>query len=91
MEYSPKAKLHGPGSEQLVEVRVLEGKDEAFLFLINHDEKAACVELSVPMEGYQQITDIMTDEKKSVQGGNVSIKDFLQPEEVKVFMLNKIS
>ena len=91
VEYSPKAKLCGPGSEQLVEVRVLEGKDEAFLFLINHDEKAACVELSVPMEGYQQITDIMTDEKKSVQEGNVSVKDFLQPEEVKVFMLNKIS
>lgn len=87
VQYRPAATMQCP-DEELVEVRMLYGEKEAFLFLINHESKNVSVELSFPCSGYTKKQNIVTDERSVLADDKGVIKTFLEAEEVKIYMLS---
>ena len=88
VEYRPKAEIACPG-EELVEVRMLCGKQEAFVFVINHESKDIDIELSFSCSGYTEIRDITGDAPDALTGERAVIRTALEAEEVKIYMLNR--
>ena len=86
--YRPTAQIACPG-EELVEVRMLCGKQEAFIFVINHESKDVDIELSFSCLGYTEIRDITVDEPDALTGDRVVVRTALEAEEVKIYMLNR--
>lgn len=87
VQYQPAATMRCP-NEELVEMRMLYGEKEAFLFLINHESKNVSIELSFPCSGYTEMQNIITDERSVLAKDKEVIKTFLKAEEVKVYMLS---
>ncbi len=85
--YQPQAKLWGTDEEQMVEMRLLKGEKEAFLFLLNHESKAVCLNLTVPGMQYKAMQDIRTGEQSRIENDTIQIRDNMEAEEVKIFML----
>ena len=88
VEYRPAAQISCPGGE-LVEVRMLYGEQEAFLFVINHENKSAEFELAFPCSGYTELRDITADKTSVLTNDRAVLRLSLEAEEVKVYMLER--
>ncbi len=88
VEYRPAAQISCPGGE-LVEARMLYGEQEAFLFVINHENKSAEFELDFPCSGYTELRDIRADKTSVLANDRAVLRLSLEAEEVKVYMLER--
>ena len=78
--------LHAP---PLVELREMHAAKGRFVFFFNHSEKAAAVEFSRDLEtSPSAIREIMTDQKISSAGRNLTLNTEVPPQSVRIYRID---
>ncbi|MFP3154821.1 beta-galactosidase [Lachnospiraceae bacterium ZAX-1] len=87
IHYKSPICLEGDSDEANIEVRVLEDKEGAFVFLLNHENKEIEYKLTLPFSKNQTITELISEEEISSKssGQGVVLYGILKAEEVKIF------